>query len=217
MMDLACPTLCLAPPYMDLPIPPDVSSKTAWFGRLQHVTRQVACAYHVQILQRREGRQILFPCNWCGYPSGDWCEGCHDSGHRPATPLCSYCEARLRRCRICRLELQQVHRPTRVLEDSAWRNTSLCAGCDKRGVWPLCTGCRVCRFCSEECMNASWKLHRGLCKFLQTRQPVSITFPWQTQRIRHLRRNAPEQFPPPLPEHMQLASLHTTMPEEDTC
>ena len=195
------PSFLLAPPYVEPPVPDDVTSHNRWFERLHHVSWQVACARKIQGSQRESGSKILCPCSWCGLPTGDWCEGCIDSSQGPMMCICSYCDRYMRRCRLCRLELQNSphagSRKTKTLPNSAYLGHSTCSGCGASGLFQLCGACQTCHFCSRECLAYHWPQHKPLCRFLQIPQPLSFVYPWHMRRALSLCEIAPELLPPP--------------------
>ena len=59
---------------------------------------RAAFTNEIQQCQRALGLPVLFPCNLCGQPTGNWCDGCKDP---PAQILCTICEGKGDRCRLC--------------------------------------------------------------------------------------------------------------------
>ena len=156
------------------------------------------------------GLCLLPPCNWCGHPSGEWCELCHEVAPGvPAHHLCSTCEAAMRMCRLCRLTRQidatrrnadgrAMAQPSiRPCPDSAWMGTSQCGSCGHKG-WGLkqCQQCRVVRYCGPQCQKRHWAKHKRLCFFLCEMQPLTFVYPWHRERGHALTRQHPEMFPP---------------------
>ena len=87
-----------SPPYVN-----SASTQEEMLSCMEVVTLQRAHALEIQEIQRSKGIQILFPCNWCGQPTGDWCEDCHEvDPHNPLHALCIKCEALWMQCRLCR-------------------------------------------------------------------------------------------------------------------
>ena len=174
-------------PYVDPPVPVnDVASHRYWLQRIRYPMWQEACFREVQRCQRHAGLPMLFPCSWCGYATGDYCESC--AGHAgPACPICTVCEAVIRRCRLCRLELQLedgLPRSSHVPPRSAWYGTSKCGMCGLQDLgYKLCSGCMCVRYCSGACARRDWPRHRELCYILRARQPLSYAFPWQSARV----------------------------------
>ena len=200
------PSFLLAPPFVEPPVPDDVTSHNRWLERLHHVSWQVACARKIQGMQRESGVKILCPCSWCGLPTGDWCEGCLDSSEAkgPMMCICSYCDRYIRRCRLCRLELQitphACNRKTKILPNSAYGRHSTCSGCEKVGHFSMCDACQTCRFCSRECLADHWREHKPMCRFLQIPRPLSFVYSWHMPRALAVCQIAPKMFPPPVDE-----------------
>lgn len=42
----------------------------------------------------------------------------------------------------------------------------LCWGCGEKKKVRCCAGCRLGRFCSQQCQKENWKKHRDHCRFL---------------------------------------------------
>ena len=139
----------------------------------------------------------------CGHPTGDWCEHCNVAApDLPSHALCSGCDASLRMCRLCRLELQLRKGPriptVRQAPGSAWNGASQCANCGKRqSGLKLCSGCRCVRYCSLTCQRLDWKpTHKPLCAFLKELQPLSFVYEWHMNCARRAAAYRPELLLP---------------------
>ena len=172
-----------------------------YLARLQDVRLQRHQAAVVQHMQANEGMEVLPPCNWCGQPTGDWCERCHSlKPNLLAHHICTRCDASIRMCRLCRLEVRASgHFTIRPEHDSAWMGTSVCGSCGLARVgYKVCGGCGVIRYCGRRCQKKHWDEHQPLCQFLQRDQPVSFVYPWHAQRLDSIVRRDPAMVPPPL-------------------
>ena len=93
-----------APPYVN-----DVhGDEKVIINRMQNVTLMQKYATDIQKLQTDAAVAVLCPCNWCGKPSGDWCEGCLEKSPDSLAfhTICVSCERYWIYCRLCRLEMQ---------------------------------------------------------------------------------------------------------------
>ena len=174
-----------SPPYVA-----DEGAEPSYLSRMESMMAQKIYAQQIQELQEMAGEPILPPCNWCGRPTGDWCERCHEvAPDIPAHAICSTCDALVRTCRLCRLQLQiatNLKQPTiRTCPGSAWFGTSMCSNCEKKGRGlKLCGLCRCTRYCDRRCQTSDWLHHKKFCSFLQGMQPLTFVYPWHLQRAR---------------------------------
>ena len=129
----------------------------------------------------------MAPCDWCAYPTGDWCESC-DRAIGPATTICTECEKTIRKCRLCRLWLQTVKpgSKTRLEVDSAWHDRltgdryGCCAACNRRAPGlKVCKGCMTMRYCNAECQKLHWPAHKAMCMFLTRRWLPHHVLSWR--------------------------------------
>ena len=134
------------------------------------------------------GRLYLLPR--CGEPADRRCNHCREEapdlqGHA----LCCHCDATLRMCRLCRLELQLrkgLRAPTvRPASGSSWEGASQCANCGEIArKLQICSGCMCIRYCSLGCQRLDWKKHKPLCAFLKELHPLTFVHPWHMKRAR---------------------------------
>ena len=147
--------------------------------------RNLACSGLSAIFR---GRLHLLPR--CGNPTDRRCDHCCEAapdlqGHA----LCCHCDATLRMCRLCRLELQLrkgLRTPTvRPAHESIWEGASQCAACGKIArKLQICSGCMRIRYCSLGCQRLEWKKHKPLCAFLKELHPLTFVYPWHMKRAR---------------------------------
>ena len=190
-----------APPYIDEVYTfSQLTNDT--LARMRTVALQRKHAHIVQAEQLRFGMSVLCPCSWCGLPTGDWCERCHEV--EPEAPaahaICSSCDAKWVHCRLCRLELQVSRREAASNHrsaDGAWRGTMRCGAC---GVQKLkmqqCVNCGVARYCSKRCQSEDWRAHKPFCNFFAQMQPLSLVYPWFAKRAEKATENLPWLYPP---------------------
>ena len=189
-----------SPPYVDPDLPSDGNFEFAL--RLRWPSWARAHCNAVRISQQERGLPMLPPCNWCGHPSGDWCESCERFGGKPHV-LCTTCERTIRECRLCRLQNRGVsERPSSVhaLKDSlsSWMGRSGCALCKEAGFgMQMCRRCRCVRYCSTKCQEADWEHHRQVCAILRSPQPLMIVYPNHWQRAVEVTADHPRLLPPP--------------------
>ena len=184
-----------APPYVNVATTEDVV-----LSRMQVVALQRDFALEVQQRQRDAGVPVLYPCNWCGQPSGDWCESCVEAHPGPAHALCTSCEAQWMECRLCRLEhkLQGSRSGTaHRIRGGAWLGSNLCGGRNQQHFdMKICKSCRLIRYCSQECQTKHWKGHKPLCRFFSELQPLTIVYPWYEERAVQVTQGHEILFPP---------------------
>ena len=147
--------------------------------------RNLACSGLSAIFR---GRLHLLPR--CGNPTDRRCDHCCEAapdlqGHA----LCCHCDATLRMCRLCRLELQLrrgLRAPTiRPASESSWEGASQCANCGEIArKLQICSGCMCIRYCSLGCQRLDWKKHKPLCAFLKELHPLTFVYPWHMKRAR---------------------------------
>ena len=68
--------------------------------------RYLRAAYTVaRWRQHAQRKQLLcYPCDWCGEPTGNWCDGCASACTRAGAPLvaiCTACDKHRFKCRSC--------------------------------------------------------------------------------------------------------------------
>ena len=145
------------------------------------------------------GRLYLLPR--CGEPADRRCDHCREEapdlqGHA----LRFHCDATLRMCKLCRLELQirkGFRAPTiRPAPESAWEGASQCAACGKIArKLQICSGCMCIRYCSLGCQRLDWKTHKPLCAALKELHPLTFVYPWHMKRARRAAAYDPALLP----------------------
>ena len=137
----------------------------------------------------------------CGDPADRRCDHCRAlKQHLPAHALCCHCDATLRMCRLCRLELQLrkgLRAPTvRPASESSWEGASQCANCGKIArKLQICSGCMCIRYCSLGCQRLDWKTHKPLCAALNELHPLTFVYPWHMRRARRAAAYDPALLP----------------------
>ena len=178
------------------------SSGHGILGRMNSVSLLRASAVSIQVEQAQRGEFILAPCNWCGKPTGDWCEGCEEK--YPNSPACHAncfpCDRYWVYCRLCRLELQveeRINASTHRVPTGAWLGTMRCHCC---GIQKLklgqCTACGIGRYCSIACQRKDWATHTHYCECFQQKQPLCIVYPCFNSRAVAATSTCPGLFPP---------------------
>ena len=167
-----------SPPYVlqgDAEVPSD---------RIKVPEAQRQWAMKMQEEHARQGECVLSPCNWCGNPTGNWCESCKPTEF-VAHAICRDCETFFHQCRLCRLrnqwEMGTVAPKVRVEHDSAFLGHFICCrkGCGKDlPKMQLCQKCGCARYCCKECQVKDWEVHREWCKFARQRQPLTLVYSW---------------------------------------
>ena len=195
MKEMMYPNWRESPPYVNVAITED-----AVLSRMQEVALQRNFAMQVQQSQRDAGVSILCPCNWCGQPSGDWCESCAPKNPGAAHTLCAKCDSQWIECRLCRLERQLLQRnksQTHRIRNGAWLGSNRCGGCDEQQMkMRLCEKCGLTRYCGQQCQKKHWGTHRSFCEFFSTPQPLTIVYPWHEERAMQVTRGHEALFPP---------------------
>ena len=147
---------------------------------------------------------MLAPCNWCGDPTGNWCESCRPT-ELVAHTICRGCETFFHQCRLCRLRNQweqgMVAPKVRVEHDSTFLGHFIC--CRKRcgkdqPKMQLCQKCGCARYCCKECQVKDWEVHKEWCKFARKMQPLTIVYTWFWQQATEIAAGVfnPALFPP---------------------
>ena len=122
-----------SPPYVSVVTGDDV------IDRMNSVEVMRSYAKSIQERQEERGDLIQAPCNWCGKPTGDWCEGCERKcpGSIAYHAICASCDCYWVHCRLCRLELQvgaRENASTHRITNGAWMGTTRCHWCDEQRV-----------------------------------------------------------------------------------
>ena len=147
-------------------------------------------------------RGRLHPLPRCGDPADRRCDHCRAlKQNLPAHALCCHCDATLRMCRLCKLELQlrkELRTPTvRPASESSWEGASQCANCGEIArKLQICSGCMCIRYCSLGCQKIDWKTHKPLCAFLKELQPLTFVCPWLMKRPKRAAAYDPALLPP---------------------
>ena len=146
-----------APPYIN-----DMhGDEKVIINRMKNISLMQKYATDIQKSQADDEVFVLCPCNWCGMPTGDWCEGCLErSPDSPAShTICVSCERYWIYCRLCRLEMQVgiTARRTDSMNESDSTSSAVSGNAnDERtnasthrvahGAWKGTTECHWCDF-----------------------------------------------------------------------
>ena len=176
-----------APPYVN-----DVhGDEKVIINRMQNVTLMQKYATDIQKLQTDAAVAVLCPCNWCGKPSGDWCEGCLEKSPDSLAfhTICVSCERYWIYCRLCRLEMQvgitSRRTDSMTVNDSSSSNASGNANDERttasthrvtNGAWK---GTTKCHWCGLQALKLSQCTACGIGRYCGTRCQKKD---WQTHK-----------------------------------